>query len=94
MIKTFVIAILILALGLLVGRTGAEAEFRKVNNGNRDLLPWPRQQKDAPEPGTNIFASPPDTMSAVDQAPTLETGSGCTFTANLGSPPAPATNPE
>jgi outer membrane protein assembly factor BamB len=87
MIRTFVIAVLVIALGFLVG---AEGEFRKVNNGNRDLPPWPRRQEAAPEPRTNIFSIPPDTMSAVGGAPTLEPGSGCAFTANLGSPPAPA----
>ncbi len=91
MIRTFFIAVLVLAPGFLVGRIGAEGEFRKVNNGNRDLLQWTRHQEDAPQPGANIFAIPPDTMSAVGQAPTLETSSGCAFTANLGSPPAPAT---
>lgn len=89
--RRFVIAVLVLALGFFGGQIGAAGEFRKVNNGNRDLLPWPRHQEDAPEPGTNIFAIPLDTMSAAGQAPTLESSSGCTFTANLGSPPAPAT---
>jgi outer membrane protein assembly factor BamB len=92
MIRTFVIAVLVLGLGfLLVGLIGAEGEFRKVNNGTRDLLRRPRRQEDAPEVGTNIFAIPPDTISAVGQTPTSEPSSGCASTANLGSPPAPAT---